>query len=163
MAFVEKSQPPTVAGAAADLARTYETSPHSHFVDLSMNEPELHNLRGNFAVVKAAGSSFLLGTGTADLDWAGPAASPAMSVIAPEAEENSEPRAHRLWEQGGIVDTTRTGSESLPASKEHGRTFRRNEIAKTRSASARICIARECSAPWPWACAYSSGNRHWSC
>lgn len=47
--------------------RTYETSPHSHFVDLSINEPELHNLRGNFAVVKAAGSSFLLGTGTADL------------------------------------------------------------------------------------------------
>jgi transposase len=30
-----------------------------------------------------------------------------------------------------IVDTTRTGSGSLPASKEHGRTFRRNEIAKT--------------------------------
>jgi transposase len=41
-----------------------------------------------------------------------------------------------------IVGTTRTGSGSLPASKEHGRTFRRNEIAKTRSASARICIAR---------------------
>ena len=30
-----------------------------------------------------------------------------------------------------IVDTTRTGSGSLPSSKEHGRTFRRNEIAKT--------------------------------
>jgi CRP-like cAMP-binding protein len=30
----------------------------------------------------------------------------------------------------------------LPVSKEHGRTFGRNEIAKTRSASARICIAR---------------------
>jgi transposase len=30
---------------------------------------------------------------------------------------------------------------SLFASREHGRTFRRNEIAKTRSASARICIA----------------------
>ncbi len=41
-----------------------------------------------------------------------------------------------------IVDTTRTGSGSLPASKELGRTFRRNAIAKTRSASARICIAR---------------------
>jgi hypothetical protein len=41
-----------------------------------------------------------------------------------------------------IVDTTRTGSGSLPSSKEHGRTFRRNEIAKTRSASARICIVR---------------------
>jgi transposase len=41
-----------------------------------------------------------------------------------------------------IVDTTRTGSGSLPASKEHGRTFRRNEIAKTQSASARICIVR---------------------
>ena len=37
--------------------------------------------------------------------------------------------------------TTRTGSGSLPASKEHGRTFRRNEIAKTRSASAPIFIA----------------------
>jgi transposase len=35
-----------------------------------------------------------------------------------------------------------TGSGSLPASKEHGRIFRRNEIAKTQSASARICIAR---------------------
>jgi transposase len=41
-----------------------------------------------------------------------------------------------------IVDTTRTGSGRLPASKEHGRTFRRNEIVKTLSASARICIAR---------------------
>jgi transposase len=41
-----------------------------------------------------------------------------------------------------IVDTTRTGSGSLPSSKEHGRTFRRNEIAKTQSASARICIVR---------------------
>ena len=40
-----------------------------------------------------------------------------------------------------IAATTRTGSGSLPASKEHGRTFRRNEIAKTRSASVRICIA----------------------
>jgi hypothetical protein len=39
------------------------------------------------------------------------------------------------------VDTTRTGSGSLPASKEHGRTFRRNEIAKTRSALAPISIA----------------------
>jgi hypothetical protein len=41
-----------------------------------------------------------------------------------------------------IVDTTRIGSGSLPASKEHGQTFRRNEIVKTRSVSARICIAR---------------------
>ena len=41
-----------------------------------------------------------------------------------------------------IVDTTRTGSGSLPASKGRGRTFRRNAIAKTRSASVRICIAR---------------------
>ena len=32
------------------------------------------------------------------------------------------------------------GSGSLLASREHGRTFRRNEIAKTRSASARISI-----------------------
>jgi len=40
-----------------------------------------------------------------------------------------------------IVATTRIGSGNLPVSKEHGRTFRRNEIAKTRSASARICIA----------------------
>ena len=29
------------------------------------------------------------------------------------------------------MDTTRTGSGRLPASKEHGRTFRRNEIVKT--------------------------------
>jgi hypothetical protein len=42
----------------------------------------------------------------------------------------------------GIVDTTRTGSGSLPVSKEHGRTCHRNEIVKTRSVSARICIAR---------------------
>ena len=41
-----------------------------------------------------------------------------------------------------IVDTTRTGSGSLPASKARGPTFRRNEIAKTRSVSARICIVR---------------------
>ena len=41
-----------------------------------------------------------------------------------------------------IVATTLTGSGSLPASKEHGRTFHRNEIAKTRSALARICIER---------------------
>ena len=40
-----------------------------------------------------------------------------------------------------IAATTRTGSGSLLASREHGQTFRRNEIAKTRSASARICIA----------------------
>jgi hypothetical protein len=44
-----------------------------------------------------------------------------------------------------IEDTTRTGSGSLHASKGHGQIFRRNEIAKTRSASARICIAREIS------------------
>ena len=44
-----------------------------------------------------------------------------------------------------IVDTTPTGSGSLPDSKEHGRTFRRNEIATIRSASARICIVREIS------------------
>jgi len=41
-----------------------------------------------------------------------------------------------------IVDTTRIGSGSLSASREHGQTFRRNEIAKTRSALARICTAR---------------------
>jgi transposase len=41
-----------------------------------------------------------------------------------------------------IVATTRTGSGSLLANKEHGPTFHRNGIAKTRSASARICIAR---------------------
>ncbi len=44
-----------------------------------------------------------------------------------------------------IVVTTRIGSGSLLDSKEHGRTFRRNEIAKTRSASARICIVPEIS------------------
>jgi hypothetical protein len=41
-----------------------------------------------------------------------------------------------------IVDTTRTGSESLPASKGHGRIFHPNEIAKTQSALVRICIER---------------------
>jgi transposase len=40
-----------------------------------------------------------------------------------------------------IVDTMRTGSGSLSVSKEHGRTFRRNAIAKLLSASVRICIA----------------------
>lgn len=40
-----------------------------------------------------------------------------------------------------IGDTTRTGSGSLPVSKAHGRTFRRNAIAKTRSVSAHIFIA----------------------
>ena len=44
-----------------------------------------------------------------------------------------------------IVDTTRTGSGSLPASTAHGRTSRRSEIAKTRSASARICIVHAIS------------------
>jgi transposase len=42
-----------------------------------------------------------------------------------------------------IEDTTRTGSESLPASRERGRTFRRSETASTRFASALICIAHE--------------------
>jgi hypothetical protein len=41
-----------------------------------------------------------------------------------------------------IVDTTRIELGSLPASKEHGQTFRPNETVKTRSASARVCIAR---------------------
>jgi transposase len=41
-----------------------------------------------------------------------------------------------------IVDTTRTGSGSLPASKGHGRIFHPNEIAKTQSALVRICIER---------------------
>ena len=41
-----------------------------------------------------------------------------------------------------IVDTTRTGSGSSSACKAHGQTSHRNEIAKTRSASARICIVR---------------------
>ena len=40
-----------------------------------------------------------------------------------------------------IVDTMRTGSGSLPASKARGQTFRRNAIAMTRSASAFIFIA----------------------
>src|SRR3954462_6445973 len=39
----------------------------------------------------------------------------------------------------------RTGSGSLHASREHGQIFRPNEIAKIRSASARICIVREIS------------------
>jgi transposase len=41
-----------------------------------------------------------------------------------------------------IGDTMRIGLGSLPVSKEHGQTFRRNETVKIRSASARICIAR---------------------
>jgi hypothetical protein len=40
-----------------------------------------------------------------------------------------------------IVDTTRTGSGSLPDSKGLGRTFRQNEIEKTQSALIPICIA----------------------
>ena len=44
-----------------------------------------------------------------------------------------------------IVDMTPSGSGSLLDSKEHGQTFRRNEIARTRSASVRICIVREIS------------------
>ena len=54
-----------------------------------------------------------------------------------------------------IVHTTRTGSGSLRASKEHGRTFRRNEIAKTRSASARICIVH---ATWSKGSSTKSSN-----
>gem|GEM_PF-4912454 len=42
-----------------------------------------------------------------------------------------------------IADTMQTGSGSLLASKEHGLTSRPNEIAKTRSALALICIAPE--------------------
>jgi hypothetical protein len=41
-----------------------------------------------------------------------------------------------------IADTMLTGSGNLLASKELGRTFRRNEIARIRSALARVCIAR---------------------
>jgi transposase len=41
-----------------------------------------------------------------------------------------------------IAAMTPTGSGNLLASKEHGRTFRPNETAKTRSASAHISIAR---------------------
>ena len=40
-----------------------------------------------------------------------------------------------------IAAMTPIGSGSLFASREHGRTFRRNEIAKIRSALARTCIA----------------------
>jgi transposase len=54
---------------------------------------------------------------------------------------SSAPCSHKRC-YSRIVDTTRTGSGNLPVSKEHGRTFRRNEIARTRPASARICIAR---------------------
>jgi hypothetical protein len=42
----------------------------------------------------------------------------------------------------GIADTTRIGSASLPATKVRRPIFRRNAIAKTRSASARFFIAR---------------------
>jgi hypothetical protein len=47
------------------------------------------------------------------------------------------------------------GSGSLLASREHGRTFRRNEIAKTRSASARICIVH---ATWSKGSSTKSSN-----
>jgi hypothetical protein len=40
-----------------------------------------------------------------------------------------------------IGDTMQIGSGSLPISKEHGQTFRRNETVNIRSALARICIA----------------------
>ena len=64
-----------------------------------------------------------------------------MSAVPPRAEANS--RALAAPTTGRVrfssarcfhkrccsrVDTTRTGSGSLPASREHGRTFRRNEI-----------------------------------
>ena len=82
-----------------------------------------------------------------------PAASPAMSAMPPNAEvisygrclrwsgrSASPSRRVRRMTIGCVpffsapcsprnVDTTLTGSGSLPASKEHGRTFRRNEIA----------------------------------
>jgi len=57
------------------------------------------------------------------------------------ARFSSAPCFHRRC-YSRIVDTTRLGSGSLPASKGHGRTFRRNEIVKTLSASARIFVAR---------------------
>jgi transposase len=41
-----------------------------------------------------------------------------------------------------IADTTQAGSGSLPASKARGPIFHRSAIAKTLSASARICTAR---------------------
>jgi transposase len=52
---------------------------------------------------------------------------------------SSAPCFHKRY-YSQIADMMRTGSGSLPVSKEHRQTFRRNEIAKTRSASARICI-----------------------
>ena len=54
---------------------------------------------------------------------------------------SSAPCFHKRY-YSRIADMMRAGSGSLPVSKEHGQTFRRNEIAKTRSASARICIER---------------------
>jgi hypothetical protein len=47
---------------------------------------------------------------------------------------SSAPSSHKRC-YSRIADATRTGSGSLPASKEHGRTFRRNVIANTQSAS----------------------------
>ena len=41
-----------------------------------------------------------------------------------------------------IADTTRTGSGSLRAKREHGRTFRQNGTARNQSALALTCIAR---------------------
>jgi hypothetical protein len=48
------------------------------------------------------------------------------------------PQTMLLADRGYDADWIR----GLPASKGHGRTSRRNEIAKTRSASALICIVR---------------------
>jgi hypothetical protein len=53
---------------------------------------------------------------------------------------SSTPCSHKRC-YSRIVHTARTGLESLPARMGRGRTFRRNAIAKTLSASARICVA----------------------
>jgi transposase len=48
------------------------------------------------------------------------------------------PQTMLLADRGYDADWIR----ELAHQQEHGRTFRQNEIAKTQSASARICIAR---------------------
>jgi hypothetical protein len=57
-----------------------------------------------------------------------------------------EPRIMRYeltdFEWAAIRSLLPNKPRGIPASREHGQTFRRNEIAKTRSASARNCIAR---------------------
>ncbi|MEH2489042.1 transposase [Bradyrhizobium sp. AZCC 2230] len=69
------------------------------------------------------------------------ALTPARRMITECVHFSSAPCLHRRC-CSRIAATTPAGSGNLLASKEHRRTFLQNEIAKIRSASARICITR---------------------